>query len=342
VAGDDNKDKSSTPPAKVDLEHLERGFPALLGPLLPHLPVPGHVDKCALDGVDAVSDMIDTAVYTWASVERCTKAGEDVKCELDVTSAIHSLISMSNIIIKAFHQCHIVRTETPKCGLAAGKLVASAAGIAASAGGISDRCPEAFKPHAMSMGTGVSAFQDKPNVNWHHGHGAICLLDLKDAMKSIIKATTRMMTVKKSCDKSERDCTNNALRIFASFAAIGEYLTGALGHCQQGPISTSVDCGSSIADLLRQLDGVAVAGTSMAKHCTPENDADTSRLFEEDFFDGDPQPGNQIVNIALAALLPLTAMVAFVGGSRTHRLTVEERECELSFVEVPVDPNELI
>merc|ERR1719393_778796 len=67
--------------------------------------------ECALNGARAVDDLLDSATYIWASVQRCQKPGtgngkgNPILCSLDVASALEATNAMVNVILKAVEKC---------------------------------------------------------------------------------------------------------------------------------------------------------------------------------------------------------------------------------------------
>merc|ERR1719379_1190501 len=94
--------------------------------------------SCALNGARAVDDMLDSAVYIMASLARCDKAngGDDIRCALDISTAIESVNGMVNVILKAVNACGEINTSNKKCGLAVGVLTESWAGLSSASAGI--------------------------------------------------------------------------------------------------------------------------------------------------------------------------------------------------------------
>merc|ERR1719482_414010 len=91
--------------------------------------------KCALNGAEAVDEMLDSALFIMASMLRCDKstcAHCQIRCALDVSTAIESVNAMVNVILKAVDKCGDLNTEHADCGLAVGVLTRSFAGLAAA------------------------------------------------------------------------------------------------------------------------------------------------------------------------------------------------------------------
>jgi hypothetical protein len=144
---------------------------------------------------------------------------------------------------------------------------------------------------------------------------AQCLVDIKDLTKSLFKAIKRIMTIQDSCEDGNPHCAHNTLKLIASIGAMGEYLSSAIGKCQmntvtQAKLITNSECASEAMHLVRHVSNVGRAGVDMQQNCIAD-----ARLFQIEHGDVEPQSSNSMT-LALAAFLPLTAVLSFVGGSR--------------------------
>merc|ERR1719498_2202223 len=102
---------------------------------------------------------------------------------------------------------------------------------------------------------------------------------------------------------------------------MGEFLAGAVGRCQSSAtlqtaagtkMYTESQCAEESLQLVQHLHNVGRASVDLNRFC----EIGAQRLYEIEH--GAPEEsGNGIsVTLVLAALLPLTAVLAFVGGSR--------------------------
>lgn len=282
---------------------------------LAHNPSIDEQADCLVDGGEASSELMDSAIYIWAAMKRCGQNGEKMKCAVDISSATRSVNAMINIILKAVDKCGALKTANPECGLAASTLTQHMAGLAEASGDIIQKCPNSFQHAAHAH-------------HWQHNSPALCVIDLKDSAKSLLEAIRAFSRVKLDCKESKRECSSNALRIVAAFAGLGHYLTGAIGHCSNTP--EIAHCGAEIADLVRHTAEVARAGLDLSDHCgkgvkaaagkrsgqevevmVPVEVGVRPRLYEQ--MDDDHSDFSS-TNIVLAAFLPVSAIVGFLGG----------------------------
>jgi len=278
---------------------------------------------CALNGAEAVDEMLDSAVYIMASMTRCGEKASNtntVACAMDVSAAIESVNGMINVIMKAVGNCGALKDDHYKCGLAVGVLTRSFAGLASASAGIVAKCPIGNKLGGGNVNTVAQGMEDAAKYGGNHpekvagipaGMGE-CIINVKDTMKALFKAIKRIMTLKDNCeDAASKHCTHNTIKVVSSFTALGEYLAGAIGKCDAKTHSNAL-CAQMSLRLVRQVENVGRASVAMTKDC---DIGGAERLYLEDAEASTPASDNK-ATMALAALLPLTALVAFVGGSR--------------------------
>jgi len=279
--------------------------------------------QCLVDSGEAVSDIMDASLFMWAASKRCGKKAEEAKCAVDVSAAIKSVNSMANVILKAVDKCGNLEGENTKCGLQIGVLTKAFAGLAASSSGVVAKCPGPLNagntPGYLVQQPGIASGNSALASAAQQNSFAQCLVDVKDATKSLFKATKRIIDVKENCDgENPRKCAHNSLKIVAAFAAMGEYLAGALGRCSANTVANAKlradgQCAQEAESLVRHTSNTARASMYLQKYCI----ADAQRLFElEDGSATEMQSSGSSITLALAAVLPLTAVLGFVGGSR--------------------------
>jgi len=286
---------------------------------------------CALNGARAVDDLLDSSTYIWASIERCKKPaagnkGNNVLCAMDVSAAIESVNAMINVVLKAVEECgQLGEGENVKCGLAAGVLTKTFAGVAAASAGVAAKCPSMF-----NGGKALNFLVNGPSVN--QGNGAIasaaqssnfasCLVDVPDVVKSLFKATNRLIHVKGACNGDDRLCARNSLKVVAALSALGQYLAGAVGDCTAQTVANAklqgdATCASSALELVRHLTRLGSAGTALQMECA----SGEARLYAlEHGEDIEKEGKSNSLTFILGAFLPIAAVFGFVGGSRVAK-----------------------
>jgi len=262
---------------------------------------------------------------------------------MDISSAIEAVNAMVNVVLKAVQECGDLDGANAKCGLAVGVLTKSFAGVAAGSAGVTAKCPNKLNgfSHLNFLVRGMGPSFGNANGALANAAGVAagasqasnfgsCIVNVKDVTKNIFKAAKRLVTVKHNCNgHHKKHCAHNALKIVASFAAIGEYLSGAIGYCsaniaKNAKMQEDAECASEALDLVGSVHRLSSAAVAMKKHCH----IGEARLYELEHGEG-VQEGSSYLTITLAAFLPITAVLAFVVGKRfgktQHTLvTVEE------------------
>jgi hypothetical protein len=303
-----------------------------------------QAEYCALDGARAVDDLLDGATYIWASVNRCNNTAGNTQantilCTLDVSAAIESVNAMVNVILKAVQKCGHLESESAQCGLAVGVLTRSFAGLAAASSGIAARCPNKHlnnntvstplvygipvydQQTALASASGVANADKATPATF-----AQCLVDIKDLTKSLFKAIKRIMTMQDSCEDGNRHCTHNTLKLIASLGAMGEYLSSAIGKCQMNTTAQEAlidhsECVSEVMHLVRHTSNVGRAGVDLQQHCQ----LGAERLYQLEHGNVQP-PSSNSMTFALAAFLPLTAVLSYVVGRRLAKSPAQSFE----------------
>jgi hypothetical protein len=283
--------------------------------------------NCALNGARAVDDMLDSAVYIMASIVRCDN-GDTIRCEVDVASAIESVNAMINVIVKAVDDCGgLAGDPHHKCGLAVGVLTRSMAGLAAASGGIVAKCPNHLNG-GKPMDTVGTAME---NAGKYGGKRAFktagfsptfgqCVINIKDTVKSLFKGIKRIMTIKENCeDPKSMGCAHNSIKVVDAFTGLAEYISGAIAKCSASS-KHQVDalCAQMSIRLFHAIGNVDRASTAMYQDCKIST-AERLYLENEETAPVAPASSSGSVTLALAALLPITAVLSFVGGKRLAR-----------------------
>jgi len=270
---------------------------------------------CIVDGAEAVSDALDASMFIWASIARCGKSGEMVKCEIGVSSAIGSVNSMINVILGAVNQCGSLNTVNKECGMAMGKLTKHTAGIASASGMVVQKCSQG-PAHGL---------------NWNHADGALCVVNVKNLAKSLFKTVKSLLSVNSNCEaQNSPECVANALQIVGAFTGMGEYLAGAVGKCSPDGAHKGSLCAAASQRLVQQLTTFSEGAIDVSQTCgsTPAPPA-PERLYSAKV---KKVNASSTTNLLLAAFLPVTAIVGFIGG----RVFGSRRSARSTHTMVPV------
>jgi lipocalin len=282
------------------------------------------IRQCVVEGGEAISDAMDAAVYIWAATKRCGKSQLEIQCAVDITSAVQSVGSMITVLAKTLNKCGVIRASG--CGVASLELTKNMAGLGAAASDLVQKCPTAWHRDItkITAGLGSASISHSP---------AFCLVNVKNMGKSIAKLTKEFMHVNSNCQKGDkRACSTNVLRLAGGFAAIGEYLAGAIGQCTENSAhDATASCTRASASLVQYAAKVAANGVDLTQMCGMQGSY-TSRLYEQNIngANGFNAQGTGTVPVVLMVLLPITAILGFFGGrifanrrlqsKQTHRL----------------------
>jgi len=264
---------------------------------------------CAVDGAKAMDQFSDAAIFIWAATQRCGKATESqVKCEVDITSAMQSVNDMINVIVSAVGDCGAIKTDHQACGMAVSELTSAAAGLAAASGGIADACPKTLDN--IPEGKAVD-----PETATNLG---LCIVDAKSVVGSLFSASKLLSEVGGVCQGKEfgskSSCAYKALDIVSALADMGAFLGASVNDCTslKGNGNADAGCSSAIIAAVSSLTAVAEAGMHIDRECR----VDSSRLFIQEHEVA--AKGTSFLNLALAACLPIAAVLSFVMGRRTR------------------------
>jgi hypothetical protein len=275
---------------------------------------------------------MDGVVYIFASIVRCGPGANDmVRCTLDVSAAIESVNKMVNIIVKAVDKCGAITTSKPQCGIAIGELTRSMAGLTSASAGIVAKCPnKANGGHPLdtvgdTMAAAASS-NDASDTAQANGGGfsntfGQCTINVKNSVKSLFKAVKRAMVLSDDCaTPGSLECSHNAVKLVDAFVGLAEYISGAVAKCGQKEANrVNAGCAEMSARLTHATGEVGVAGTALAAACAP-TEAERLYLDSIDNKKVAAAPASSSLTFALAAFLPVTAVVAFVGGKRMAKV----------------------
>lgn len=290
---------------------------------------------CLVDSGEAVSDALDSAMFMWAASKRCGKKGLEVKCAVDVSSAIKSLNSMINVIVRTVDECDGLHTMNKQCGMQAGKMTAHLAGLAAAGADVDQKCVLASSK-AILANNGLGSVAAP----------VLCSVNLKNTAKNMFKLVNEFQQTKSQCNGQDGEsCASNALHIVGAFSAIGQWLAGTAGQCERAADSSKSPtrghlCAQASLALVEYMTKIADDGILLSRQCNPtfptadvatEPSAGAehimvqlpppegaSRLYAGEF--QDKRGGSSFtINLVLGALLPVAAVFGFVGGKKVRR-----------------------
>lgn len=276
--------------------------------------------SCLVDSGEAVSDAMDAAMFMWAAIDRCEKAGEAIKCSVGILSTVQSVNGMLNVILKALHKCGDFSASDSKCTMAGLKLSKASAGVGASAANVAQHCENSTAQLASNAATAIGGGTHSllTNGNWAQQDPAQCIVDVKDSLKNLFKAIHPLLSISDKCSRDSLHCTATSLDVVAALTGFGGYLAGAVGHCSPPSTVAGSVCAEASLQLVEDLTKIGQHGVEAHEHCTVAQ----SRLYNERQAKFGQKAGAATsTNLILAAFIPVTAIAGFVGGGRLMRST---------------------
>jgi len=284
--------------------------------------------QCVLDSTDAVADGIDSALFIWASVKRCqgtVLAQAPVKCTQDLSSSIASVTSLANSIAKMVSACAGIKEANIQCGLDADRLVSATAGLAAAEAHIADKCAH-VRPTIVAIAPAPFA----GNVLERETALAKCTSNAGHSMNSVFEASNTLQSLKSKCPTGE-SCAINALDLVDVLASFGSYIAATVDDCtayENKAGNDNADCADGILASIARLSKLAKIGLEMSTSCKKTS----SRLYS----DIDSQASTALASplaLALAAILPIAAVLSFVAGTRFAKKRQQTQDSVLVEVE---------
>merc|ERR1719201_1913474 len=95
----------------------------------------------------------------------------------------------------------------------------------------------------------------------------MCVVDVKGTFKHLIKSIHSLQHIKKECKHGGQKCARNALAVIAAFGGLGEYISGAIGHCAKADFGAKFGENSNgnengLADLNLAVNPTCASGIS--------------------------------------------------------------------------------
>jgi len=279
---------------------------------------------CAINSILVVDELMNSIIFIWQGTLRCGKGKEATECSVDVSNAIESVNGMIKVILKAVSNCGEFVNKGAECGAAVTEITGSMAGVAATSSGIAEHCPKtSIKPipglveHAENQGN--------PPFGSALAH---CIVDSKNLIKAVLRLSMRITDAAELCPQGGKDCEESVLNVMAAVGEMGEFIAGVVGHCSK-PENQPAACAANVLGLLRNLVELSESGMKVSSECRLN---EAQQLYLDNAKERVETPTNSNSNLstlALAALLPMAAVLSFVAGRRMAKyrpVPVEELE----------------
>jgi len=268
---------------------------------------------CQVDASGIVADGLNSALAIWAAEKRCKGqwvTTSPIKCATDVTTSVAAVTHLASSIAGTIKACGQVRFgDSAICGIAADNMVSATAGLAEASEIIADKCAHAAKAPWDGDVLGGSTQLGK------------CTADMSGSINGIFSVANGMEKLKANC--ADGHCPITALDAVGLLASLGGSITAAVGDCSQykNPKydASEGDCAGAIMGAVSQLSATVDQTKAMQNACnTP------ARLYSQP-----AAPSSSMPIMALAAALPVTAVVSFVLGRRFSSRARQQVDMEL-------------
>jgi len=262
-------------------------------------PAAGSPSSCMLAVTNSIDDVLDAGVYMWGAIERCKETGETVRCSSDIFSIVENVVKMSSWIVKSMKACG-GSSGAKQCELTSLKFAAASAGLTSASLEMSAAC----KPQLAAEG---KEFPLTGNAN--------CLANIGGALTSLGSTIADLTQVKKTCGDAAH-CTASVMDILSAIAHMGECIWQTVeGSCViDSALKPYNNCVQATVHASESLLAIGSAGLTMASDCKMVG---PSKLYESsDLKMSTTSSMFTPLNTGLAALFPLTAVVAFIRGTR--------------------------
>jgi len=299
---------------------------------------------CAMNGIAIADELMNSIIFIWQGTLNCGHGHNAADCSTEVSYAIQSVTNMVNSVLRTLQNCAgMLNDYKASCGIAAGDVVSSLAGVTATSSGIVKHCGKQsvqpipgldqssdYSENENENGQRTASFplfhgnDGNFSNNLAHVFGGHCIVDVKSLLKTTIKASIFIAIASKSCEAhpfslnlKNGDCAPDIVAVIAAIAELGEYIAGVVGQCSK-PLNEDSACASEVLGLVRNLAGLSHAGEDMAVKCKPNS---AERLYLENRGKGigvkaQDNSKTSLTLFCLAALLPITAALSFAGGQR--------------------------
>jgi hypothetical protein len=290
-----------------------------LGLATPSAASHGEPLECALQFGGFVDGTLDSIVYLWSASKRCDKSYSPVNpslagiaCAEDVASSIQSGLSTLDNLVSMLKPCGWVKKEVAifgTCVDSIGGLLANSAGLAASAAKVADHCT-LDTPPTYELVEELTPLGK-------------CLSDIGDSAKSLLALSVTLNGIAKHSCKGKM-CTAAILVLIHVASQFGEAFALAFDHCSlspvggKGPRNQQASCAGAIFGLTDGLTGLAAHGYLMSQACKTdvEEPVKAIRRYIESNEPVEDSTTSSSMTLAIAAAIPLAAVVSFVGGMR--------------------------
>jgi hypothetical protein len=260
---------------------------------------------------NGIAELGKSGTFLYSAIERCEDTGKGVQCSSDLISTIEYVLSASSFIVKGMEACSDGAEKASKCQMTSLKLASASAGLTAASLEMSASCK------AQKAGSGKTYPLDD---------SVPCLGNIAASITSLGSTVAGLVQIKETCKDDLLNCYASSLDILSTIAGMGGAIYASVsGSCiQDKALKPYNECVVATVHAAKSLMSVGSAGLTLSEDChmAPKS------LYEETGKVLEASPFTP-VNTALAAFFPLTAVVAFIRGTRDAKNSVSSGEHEL-------------
>jgi hypothetical protein len=269
---------------------------------------------CALNFGSFVDGILNSIVYVWSASKRCSKAESEkfpgIACVEDVSASIQSCMGSLDNLVSLLKPCGWVAKDISlfgPCVDSIGGLLANTAGLVKSSAQIADYCTEGAKINTIDYLTPLGK----------------CFSNIGTAAKSLLSLSITLSSIAKhKC--TGKTCTAAILILTHVASVFGESFAHAFDNCAlsevggKGVGNRQAECTGAIFGLVDGLTGLAADGYTVGKECKTDhkNPYKTIRRYIEGNDMPEHSTDSNSMTFAIAAAIPLAAVVSFIGGWR--------------------------
>jgi len=263
--------------------------------------------KCVLSATSSAASAAQFGAWLYTTMERCEE-NDDVGCTSDVFNTIAEVLQLSGQVVASVQNCQ-PHAENHDCTIKGLVLANGVTALTASSLDISESCHDF---------TSVSA----PN-KFPFAQNEECILKISAMFNALAAAIIGGKHIGEHGCKTAADCWAQSLDLLSVIMAmVDDIWVIFTSKCVVDPAAHPYSaCVGDVIDVVQEISQIGAASLTIGKAC---GGGDRKYDSEVPLLTG--VFGFSAVTIGLAALLPLTAIVAFALGRRAKKQVFEPFE----------------
>jgi len=244
------------------------------------------------------------------------------------------LADLAGSITGMANQCGIIGKGTgAACGESAQKLISVTAGLAKAGGKIDEWCGATDKYDYTKY------WKQRIDPNEQVSYIGKCAFNAEKSMTQLGAIYRSVKDIEKKCENGGKWCAVSIMGVMRSISGFGAYLANAVSRCYmvdgKGDLPDMekedldqaflrpTNCAGAIQVAIAYLNGIGALGIMMEDQCKPPKD---SRLYLDTGSDNSETATSLPTVLALAAAIPLAAVLSFIAGTKLAKKPRVTRE----------------